>query len=155
MGHPGPDEVRVRSRAIGVNFVDIYLRTDAFAPPRLPFPPGKEGAGEVLAVGEGVADFATGDRVAYVEALGAYAEECIVPMHFLVHLPDAIDFETAAAMLLKGLTAEYLVRRAFRVEADHTILVHAAADGVVLIPTQWVKQLPPPVPRTVGSPHKA
>jgi NADPH2:quinone reductase len=110
---PGPGEVRVRNRAIGVNFVDIYLRTGVFAPPHLPFTPGKEGAGEVLAVGEGVADFAPGDRVAYVETLGAYAEECIVPAHFLVHLPDAIDFETAAAMMLKGLTAQYLLRRTF------------------------------------------
>ncbi len=117
IGQPGPGEVRVRNRAIGVNFVDIYLRTGAFAPPHLPFTSGKEGAGEVLAVGEGVADFAPGDRVAYVEALGAYAEECIVPAHFLVHLPDAIDFETAAAMMLKGLTAQYLLRRTFHVEA--------------------------------------
>ncbi len=155
IGQPGPGEVRVLNRAIGVNFVDIYLRTGADATPRLPFTPGKEGAGEVLAVGEGVARFAPGDRVAYVETLGAYAEECIVPVHFLVHLPDAIDFETVAAMMLKGLTAEYLVRRTFRVEADHTILAHAAAGGVGLILTQWAKHLGATVIGTVGSPEKA
>jgi NADPH2:quinone reductase len=93
--------------------------------------------------------------VAYVETLGAYAEECIVPVHFLVHLPDAIDFETAAAMMLKGLTAEYLLRRTFRVEAGHTILVHAAAGGVGVILTQWAKHLGATVIGTVGSPEKA
>jgi NADPH:quinone reductase len=155
IGEPGPGEVRVRNRAIGVNFVDIYLRTGADATPSLPFTLGKEGAGEILEVGEGVSGFAPGDRVAYVETLGAYAEECIVPVHFLVHLPDAIDFETAAAMMLKGLTAEYLLRRTFRVEAGHTILVHAAAGGVGLILTQWAKHLGATVIGTVGSPDKA
>jgi NADPH2:quinone reductase len=155
IGQPGPGEVRVRNRAIGVNFVDIYMRTGADATPRLPFTPGKEGAGEVLAVGEGVAGFAPGDRVAYVETLGAYAEECVVPAHFLVHLPDAIDFEPAAAMMLKGLTAEYLLRRTFRVEAGHTILAHATVGGVGLILTQWAKHLGATVIGTVGSPEKA
>jgi len=155
IGRPGPGEVRVQNCAIGVNFVDIYLRTGAFAPPCLPFTPGKEGAGEILAVGEGVAGFAPGDRVAYVETLGAYAEECIVPEHYLVHLPDAIDFETAAAMMLKGLTAQYLVGRSFHVEAGHTILVHAAAGGVGLFLTQWAKHLGATVIGTVGSPDKA
>jgi NADPH:quinone reductase len=117
IGEPEAGEVRVRNWAIGVNFVDTYLRSGVFPPPRMPFTPGKEGAGEVLAVGENVSGFALGDRVAYaVETLGGYAEECIVPAHFLVHLPDAIEFETAAAMMLKGLTAQFLLRRAFRVE---------------------------------------
>src|SRR5258708_9471633 len=155
IGQPRPGEVRVRNRAIGVNFVDIYLRTGAFAPPHLPFTPGKEGAGEVLAVGEGVNEFAPGDRVAYVETLGAYAEECVVPADCLVHLPDAIDFETAAASMLKGLTAQYLLRRTFRVEAGQTVLVHAAAGGVGLILTQWAKDLGATVIGTVGSPEKA
>jgi NADPH:quinone reductase len=154
IGPLGPDQVRVRNRAIGVKFVDIYLRTGADSSPRLPFTPGKEGAGEVLAVGENVVDFAPGDRVAYTETLGAYAEECIVPAHFLVHLPDAIDFETAAAMMLKGLTAQYLLRRTFRVEASQTILMHAAAGGVGGILTQWAKHLGATVIGTVGSPEK-
>ncbi|MES0046909.1 MULTISPECIES: quinone oxidoreductase [unclassified Mesorhizobium] len=155
IGQPGPGEVRVRNRAVGLNFVDIYFRTGEYAPPALPFIPGNEGAGEIVAVGEGVSGFAPGDRVAYVETLGGYAEERIVPAHFVVHLPDAIDFETGAAMMLKGLTAQYLLRRTFRVEAGHTILVHAAAGGVGLILTQWAKHLGAIVIATVGSPEKA
>lgn len=156
IGQPGPGEVRVRNRAIGVNFVDTYLRSGAFPPPHLPFTPGKEGAGEVVAVGEGVTDFALGERTAYaVETLGGYAEECIVPAHLLVQLPDAIDYETGAAMMLKGLTAQFLLRRAFRVSADHTVLVQAAAGGVGVILTQWAKHLGATVIGTVGSPEKA
>ncbi|WP_394846436.1 quinone oxidoreductase [Pendulispora brunnea] len=155
VGAPGPGEVRVRNHAIGVNFVDVYFRTGEYAPPRLPFTPGNEGAGEVVEVGAGVTDFAPGDRVAYVETLGSYAEERIVPAHFLVHLPAAIDFETGAAMMLKGLTAQYLLRRTFGVEAGHTVLVHAAAGGVGLIVTQWAKHLGARVIATVGSPEKA
>ncbi|MGK9169580.1 quinone oxidoreductase [Inquilinus limosus] len=155
IGRPGPGEVRVRNRAIGVNFVDIYFRSGEYAPPALPFTPGNEGAGEVVAVGEGVTEFAPGDRVAYVETLGAYAEERNVPAHFLVRLPDAIDFETGAAMMLKGLTAQSLLRRTFRVEPGHTILMHAAAGGVGLILTQWAKHLGATVIGTVGSPEKA
>lgn len=155
IGQPGPGEILVRNRAIGLNFVDIYFRSGEYAPPALPFIPGNEAAGQVVAVGEGVSDFAAGDRVAYVETLGAYAEERIVPEHFLVHLPDAIDFETGAAMMLKGLTAQYLLRRTFRVEAGHTILIHAAAGGVGLILTQWAKHLGATVIATVGSPEKA
>ena len=141
LGEPGPGEVRVRNRAIGVNFVDIYLRSGAYPPPQLPFIPGKEGAGEVVSVGPDVEGFKPGDRVAYAEALGAYAEEHNVPARVLVHLPEDIDFETGAAMMLKGLTAQYLLRRTFRVEAGPTLLVHAAAGGVGLILTQWAKHL--------------
>jgi NADPH:quinone reductase len=155
IGVPGPGEVRVRNRAIGLNFVDVYFRTGAYAPPALPFIPGNEGAGEVVAVGEGVSEFAPGDRVAYVETLGSYAEERIVPAHFVVHLPDAIDFETAAATMLKGLTAQYLLRRTFRIEPGHAILVHAAAGGVGLLLTQWAKHLGATIIGTVGSPEKA
>ncbi|WP_077963906.1 quinone oxidoreductase family protein [Ensifer adhaerens] len=155
LGAPGPGEVRVRNGAIGVNFVDVYLRRGSYPPPQLPFIPGKEGAGEVISVGPGVEGFEPGDRVAYAEALGAYADEHNVPAHFLVHLPDGIDFETGAAMMLKGLTAQYLLRRTFRVEAGHTILVHAAAGGVGLILTQWAKHLGATVIGTVGSPEKA
>lgn len=152
---PAAGEVLVRNQVIGVNFTDIYSRTGAFPPPSLPFTPGKEGAGEVVAIGEGVMGFAPGDRVAYVETLGAYAEECIVPEHFLVHLPDSISYETAAASMLKGLTAQYLLRRTFRVEAGQTILVQAAAGGVGIILTQWAKHLGATVIGTVGSPEKA
>ena len=155
LGEPGPGEVRVRNRAIGVNFVDIYLRSGAYPPPQLPFIPGKEGAGEVVSVGPDVEGFKPGDRVAYAEALGAYAEEHNVPARVLVHLPEDIDFETGAAMMLKGLTAQYLLRRTFRVEAGHTLLVHAAAGGVGLILTQWAKHLGAKVIGTVGSPEKA
>lgn len=152
---PGRGEVRVRNRAIGLNFVDTYFRTGEYTPPSLPFIPGNEGAGEVITVGEGVEGFAPGDRVVYVMTLGAYAEESIVPAHYLVHLPAAIDFETGAAMMLKGLTAQSLLRRAFRVEAGHTVLIHAAAGAVGLILTQWAKHLGATVIGTVGSPEKA
>jgi NADPH2:quinone reductase len=152
---PGVGEVLVRNHAIGVNFVNTYLRSGAFAPPSMPFVPGKEGAGEVVAVGHGIQDFAPGDRVAYVETLGAYAEQCVVPAHFLVHLPDSISYETAAAVLLKGLTAQYLLRRTFRVDVGHTILVQAAAGGVGVILTQWAKHLGATVIGTVGSAEKA
>jgi len=155
IGPPGPGEIRVRNRAIGLNFVDIYFRNGAYAPPKLPFIPGNEGAGEVVAVGEGVREFAPGDRVAYVETLGSYAQERILPAHFAVHLPSSIDFETGAAMMLKGLTAQYLLRRTFRVERGHVVLVHAAAGGVGLILTQWAKHLGATVIGTVGSPEKA
>lgn len=151
---PGPGEIRVRNRAIGVNYTDVYARTGAFGPPALPFTPGKEGAGEVISVGEGVHDFAPGDRVAYVETLGAYAEEHIVPAHFAVKLPANIDFVTAAAMMLKGLTAQFLLRRTFRVVKGHIVLVHAAAGGVGSILTQWAKKLGATVIGTVGSSEK-
>lgn len=155
LGRPGPGEVHVRNRALGLNFVDVYFRSGAYAPPSLPFIPGNEGAGEVISVGEGVQDFSPGDRVAYVETLGSYAQERLVPAHFLVHLPNDIDFETGAAMMLKGLTAQALLRRSFRVESGQTILMHAAAGGVGLILTQWARHLGATVIGTVGSPEKA
>ncbi len=152
---PGPGQVHVRNRALGLNFVDVYFRSGAYAPPSLPFIPGNEGAGEVISVGEGVEDFRPGDRVAYVDTLGSYAQERLVPAHFLVHLPDAIAFETGAAMMLKGLTAQALLRRSFRVEAGQTILMHAAAGGVGLMLTQWARHLGTTMIGTVGSPEKA
>jgi NADPH2:quinone reductase len=155
IGQPGAGEIVVRNRAIGVNFVDTYLRSGAFAPPHMPFIPGKEGAGGVLAIGEGVRGFAPGDRVAYVETLGACAEECVVPAHFVVHLPETIAYETAAAMMLKGLTAQYLLRRTFRVQAGQTVLVQAAAGAVGVLLTQWAKHLGATVIGAVGSPEKA
>lgn len=156
IGLPGPGEVRVRNRAVGLNFTDVYYRSGAYPPPTLPFTPGNEGAGEVVAVGEGVCEFAPGDRVAYyVDTPRAYAEESIVPARLLVHLPEAIGYETGATMMLKGLTAQYLLRRTFRVAPGHMVLVHAAAGGVGLILGQWAKHLGATVIGTVGSPEKA
>ncbi len=153
---PGPGEVRVRNLAVGLNFTDVYYRTGAYAPPALPFSPGNEGAGEVIAVGEGVEGFAPGDRVAYyVPTPGAYAQAHTVPAHFVVALPDRISFETAAGMMLKGLTAQYLLRRTFRVQAGQMVLVHAAAGGVGLILSEWAKHLGATVIGTVGSADKA
>ena len=152
---PGPREVRIRNRAIGVNFTDIYFRTGEYTPPALPFIPGNEGAGEVIAVGEDVSDVAPGDRVAYVSLLGAYAEEHNVPAQFVVKLPGTIDDVMAAAAMLKGLTAQYLLRQTFRVVAGQHILVHAAAGGVGLILSQWAKHLGVTVIGTVGSAAKA
>ena len=112
---PGRHQVLVRNRAAGVNYIDTYFRTGAYKPPSLPFTPGNEAAGDVVAVGKGVKDFKEGDRVAYVDALGCYAEELIVAADRLVKLPKAIAFETAAAMMLKGLTAQYLLRQTYKV----------------------------------------
>ncbi|MGB6700417.1 MAG: alcohol dehydrogenase catalytic domain-containing protein, partial [Methylocella sp.] len=127
---PARGEVLVRNHAIGVNFIDIYYRRGAYPVPSLPFMPGNEGAGEIAALGKGVTGFKLGDRVAYATNLGAYAEERLIEADRLVKLPKSMSFETAAAMMLKGLTAQYLLRRTFRVKAGNTILVHAAAGGV-------------------------
>jgi NADPH2:quinone reductase len=153
IGAPKAGEVRLRQRAVGLNFIDVYHRSGLYPMPT-PFVPGSEGAGEVVAVGEGVSAFKPGDRVAYAGAIGSYADERIVPARVLVKLPASIDFETAAAMMLKGMTARYLLRRSFRVEKGHTILFHAAAGGVGLIACQWAKQLGATVIGTVGSADK-
>jgi NADPH2:quinone reductase len=153
---PGRGEVLVRNHAIGVNFIDIYFRSGAYAAPSLPFTPGNEAAGEVIALGKGVKDFKLGDRVVYyARTMGSYAEERLIEADRLVKLPKSISYETAAAMMLKGLTAQYLLRRTFRVKAGDTILVHAAAGGVGLILCQWAKALGATVIGTVGSPEKA
>ncbi|UMY16854.1 quinone oxidoreductase [Methylobacterium organophilum] len=152
---PGPGQIRVRQTAIGVNFIDIYFRSGAYKMPALPFTLGKEGAGAVVAVGEGVTDFRVGERVAYAGASGTYAEEVVVDAAGVVHMPEGIADETAAAMMLKGLTAQYLLRQTYRVEPGDTILFHAAAGGVGLIATQWAKHLGATVIGTVGSPEKA
>jgi NADPH:quinone reductase len=151
---PNPGQVVVRHRAIGVNFIDVYFRTGVYAPPALPFTPGNEGSGEVVAVGDGVTEFRPGDRVAYVATLGSYAEERLVEGKSLVKLPEGIEYETAAAMMLKGLTAQFLLRRTFPVKPGHTILFHAAAGGVGLIACQWAKLLGCTVIGTVGSREK-
>ncbi|WP_277811924.1 NADPH:quinone reductase [Chromohalobacter canadensis] len=153
---PGPGEVRVRNRAVGLNFIDIYFRTGLYPAPSLPSGLGTEGAGEIDAVGEGVKGFAPGDRVAYAQgALGAYAELHVLPAEKVVALPEAISFETAAAAMLKGLTVQYLLRQTYRVKEGETILFHAAAGGVGSIACQWAKALGVKLIGTVGSPEKA
>lgn len=152
---PGPGEVLVRNRAIGLNFIDTYFRTGLYPAPQLPFVPGNEGAGEVLAVGSNVTEFKPGDRVAYVATLGSYAEERVVAASSVVPLPDSVSFEAAASMMLKGLTAEYLLHRTYKVKPGDTILVHAAAGATGLILCQWGKALGATVIGTVGSKEKA
>jgi NADPH2:quinone reductase len=151
---PGPGEVLVRQTAVGVNYIDVYYRTGQY-PAELPFVPGNEGAGVVEAVGEGVAEFAPGDRVAYAGSLGAYAQSRVIEARFLVRLTEGIADDTAAAMMLKGLTAQYLLRRTYPVKPGDTILFHAAAGGVGLIVSQWAKHLGCTVIGTVSSPEKA
>ncbi len=152
---PGKGEVRLRQHAVGVNFIDIYYRNGFYSPPGLPFTPGNEGAGEVVEVGPEVKDFKPGDRVAYCGAIGAYAEERNIEARHLFKLPRGIPYETAAAMMLKGLTAQYLLRQTYRVKEGDTVLVHAAAGGVGLILCQWGRALGANVIGAVGSPEKA
>jgi len=151
---PGPGELLVRNRAIGLNFIDTYFRTGLYPAPHLPFVPGNEAAGEVVSVGPGVTEFKPGDRVAYVATLGSYAEERIVAVNSTVALPEAVSFEAAASMMLKGMTAEYLLHRTYKVKPGDTILVHAAAGGTGLILCQWGKALGATVIGTVGSKEK-
>ena len=153
---PAAGQVRVRQHAIGVNFIDTYFRSGLYpAPGGLPFVAGAEAAGEVVEVGPGVTDFRKGDRVAYVQGPGCYIQERNVPADRVVKLPDNIGYEQAAAMMLKGLTVEYLVRRTFKLEKGMTILVQAAAGGVGLILCQWANHLGATVIGTVGSKEKA
>jgi NADPH:quinone reductase len=154
---PGPGEVRVRLAAAGVNFIDVYFRTGLYpSPVGLPFTPGLEGAGVVEEVGDGVTAVTVGQRVAYASPpLGAYAESRLMTADRLVPVPDGIADEQAAAMMLKGMTAWYLLRRTYRVEPGQTILFHAAAGGVGLIACQWAKHLGATVIGTVGSAAKA
>jgi NADPH2:quinone reductase len=153
---PAPDEVHLRHRAIGLNFIDVYHRTGLYPLPALPATIGMEGAGEVLAVGADVNDIKPGDRVAYAGMPpGAYATERLIPAHRLVKLPSQISDQQAAAMMLQGMTVQYLLRRTYRVQPGDTILLHAAAGGVGLIACQWAKALGATVIGTVGSPEKA
>jgi NADPH2:quinone reductase len=152
---PGPGEALVRHTAVGVNFIDVYHRTGLYPVP-LPNGLGLEAAGVVEAVGDGVVDLQPGDRVAYAGGpVGAYAERRVIPADRLVPLPHAISDVQAAGMMLKGMTAQYLLRRTFPVAAGDTILVHAAAGGVGLILCQWAKHLGATVIGTVGSEEKA
>jgi NADPH2:quinone reductase len=153
VGDPGHGEVKIRQHAIGLNYIDVYHRTGLYKQP-LPMVPGQEAAGEVVALGEGVTDFGVGDRVAYSGAMGAYADERLIPAGRLVSIPDAISFETAAAIMLKGTTAWYLLFETWAVKPGDTILIHAAAGGTGLIAAQWAKALGARVIGTAGSSEK-
>ncbi|QQS54502.1 MAG: quinone oxidoreductase [Candidatus Competibacteraceae bacterium] len=156
VGEPGPGQLRVRHGAVGLNYIDVYHRTGLYPLPSLPWTLGMEGAGQVEAVGEGVSEFKAGDRIAYASPpVGAYAEVRLMPADRVVALPDTIDDRTAAAMMLQGMTAQYLLRRTYRVQAGDAILLHAAAGGVGLIVSQWARHLGAIVIGTVGSDEKA
>ena len=154
-GEPGPGQVRIRQTACGLNFIDVYMRTGLYPVPELPATLGMEAAGVIEVVGDGVKDLAPGDRVAYAMAIGGYAETRLIDANKLIKLPDTIDDQTAAAMMLKGLTAHYLLFRTYPVKAGDTILVHAAAGGVGLLLCQWAKHLGATVLGSVGSREKA
>jgi NADPH2:quinone reductase len=154
VGDPGPGEVRVRNTAVGLNFIDTYHRSGLY-PMKMPLILGSEGAGVVEAVGPKVRDFKVGDRVAYAGPIGAYAEVALRPAARLVKVPNGIDDQSAAAMMLKGMTAWYLCRRTYRVKKGDTVVVHAAAGGVGQLLSQWTKHLGAAVIGTVGSEEKA
>ncbi|MFF7707247.1 NADPH:quinone reductase [Pseudomonas sp. NPDC007930] len=153
---PGPQEVRVRNKAIGLNYIDTYFRGGLYPLAAFPSGLGTEAAGVVDAVGSEVTHFKVGDRVAHAGGpLGAYSELHVLPANLLVKLPEAISFEQAAGMMLKGLTVQYLLRQTYRLEAGETVLFHAAAGGVGLIACQWAKALGAKVIGTVSSAEKA
>jgi len=153
---PGPGEVRVCNKAVGLNFIDIYFRTGLYPAPSMPSGLGTEGAGVVEAVGEGVTHLKEGDRVAYAQGpLGAYAEQHTLPADKVVILPDEVDFETAAASMLKGLTVQYLLRQTYPLKGGETILFHAAAGGVGSIACQWARALGVKLIGTVSTAEKA
>lgn len=155
---PGAGEVQIEHRAIGLNFIEVYYRSGLYPSP-MPAGLGNEASGVVTAVGAGVTQFKEGDRVAYgtgpVGAIGAYSTMRNVPTHHVLKLPNNIAFDTAAAMMLKGLTVQYLLRRTYRVQAGETIVFHAAAGGVGLIACQWAKALGVRTIGTVSTPDKA
>jgi NADPH:quinone reductase len=155
VGPPGPGQALLRQTAVGLNYLDVYYRSGLYPLPQLPFTPGHEGAGVVEAVGEGVSEVRVGQRVAYAPPIGAYAERRLIAADRLVALPDGISDEQAAAMMLKGMTAQYLLRRTYRVQSGQTILFHAAAGGVGSIACQWARHLGATVIGTVGSEEKA
>jgi NADPH2:quinone reductase len=154
VGDPGPGQVRLKQTAVGVNYIDTYHRTGLYPQPSLPFVPGMEGAGSVTAIGPGVTDLAIGDRVAYAQPIGSYATERLAPVDRLVKLPASVSDKTAAAMMLQGMTVQYLIRRTFPVTKDTVLLWHAAAGGVGLIAMQWLKSIGATVIGTAGSAEK-
>ncbi len=152
---PGPGEALIKQEAVGLNYIDVYFRTGLYKAPTMPLIIGQEGAGAVVAVGTGVTNLKPGDRVAYAGSMGGYATERVIAADRLVKLPDSIDFKTAAAMMLQGMTAQYLIRRTYTVKAGDTIVVHAAAGGVGLILCQWAKHLGATVIGVVSTEQKA
>jgi NADPH:quinone reductase len=152
---PGPNEALIKQAAVGLNYIDVYFRTGLYKAPSMPLVIGQEGAGTVTAVGASVTNVKPGDRVAYAGPIGGYASDRVIPADRLVKLPDAIPFETGAAMMLQGMTAQYLLRRTCTVKAGDTIVVHAAAGGVGLILCQWAKHLGATVIGVVSSDEKA
>lgn len=155
VGEPGPGEIRIRQEAVGLNYIDVYFRTGLYKQP-LPGGIGMEGAGVVEAVGPGVTHLRAGDRVAYAgRPTGAYAQVRVMPADIVLKLPDDISFEQAAAMMLQGMTVQYLVRDTYRVQPGDTVLLHAAAGGIGLIASQWLKALGATVIGTVGNDDKA
>ena len=152
---PGPDEALIKQEAVGLNYIDVYFRTGQYKAPSMPLIIGQEGAGTVIAVGSDVTLVKPGDRVAYAGAIGGYATTRVIAADRLVKLPDAIDFKTAAAMMLQGMTAQYLLRRTYVVKPGDTIVVHAAAGGVGLILCQWAKSIGATVIGVVSTQEKA
>lgn len=153
VGEPGPGEIRVRQTAVGLNYIDTYHRSGLY-PMALPAVIGMEAAGVIEALGDGVSGFAIGDRIAYGTSLGAYSDARVMPADKAIKLPDVISDQTAGAMMLQGMTVEYLIRRTYQVQAGETVLLHAAAGGVGLIASQWLNHLGATVIGTVGSDDK-
>lgn len=152
---PGPGQVLIEQAAVGLNFIDVYFRSGLYKTP-LPMTPGMEAAGTVIRLGPGVTDLAEGDRVAYASMpLGAYAERRVMPVDRLIRLPDAIGFETAAGMMMSGLTAQFLLHRTYKVMPGDTVLIYAAAGGVGLVLCQWAKHLGATVIGVVSRASKA
>ncbi len=155
-GEPGAGEVKLAQTHIGINYIDVYFREGVYRPAEMPFTPGVEAAGEIIAVGDNVSGFSVGQRVAYAaRPPGAYTSERIIAADSVVALPDGVSNEQAAAMMLKGMTAHMLLTRVYAVKPGDTLLIHAAAGGVGLIVCQWARQLGATVIGTVGSPEKA
>lgn len=155
VGEPGPGQVRIKQRAAGLNYIDVYHRTGLYPLAALPAVIGMEGAGDVVALGEGVTSFKIGDRVAYGSEIGGYAEERLIAADRLVKLPDSISYEVAAAVMLQGMTVRYLLRETYAVGPETVLLFHAAAGGVGLLACQWARALGATLIGTVSSDEKA
>ena len=155
VGTPGPGQIRVKHRAVGFNYIDTYFRSGLYKFPSLPAILGSEASGDVVAVGDGVTELKVGDRIAYANPLGAYVEERVMPFERAVKLPDSVDYKTAAAMMLQGMTVRYLLRETYKVGPGTVMLLHAAAGGVGLIACQWAKHLGATIIGTVGDEEKA
>ena len=153
---PGPDQVTIHHEAIGLNYIDVYFRSGLYPIAEFPAVIGMEGAGTITSIGSAVSDFSVGDRIAYAAMpIGAYATDRVMRADGIVKLPDSIDYETAAAMMLQGMTVQYLIKQTYEVKPGDTVLFHAAAGGVGLIACQWLKHLGATVIGTVGSEEKA